>query len=247
MPVLEIAWIAASVFTAAFVKGVTGMGFSTVCLALMVSVLGLPASLPLVIVPSLASNAMVMRDAGGFGAAWARFWPLYLALLPGMAAGLWLLADDGAGLGTLVLGVVLAGYAAFGLARPGLRLPPGWERPLAAPVGLLTGTINGLTGSQIMPILPYLFALPLSPAGFVQAINIAFTLCSLIMAAGLAHIGLMTGAEAALSVLALVPVALGIRLGSRLRARLSPAAFRRAVLVLLLALGTQLAVRAAVG
>jgi hypothetical protein len=161
-----------------------------------------------------------------------------------MAIGLGLLADDGAVLGTLVLGAVLAGYAAFGLGRPGVRLPPRWERPLAAPVGLLTGTVNGLTGSQIMPILPYLFALPLTPAGFVQAINVSFTICSLIMAAGLVRIGLMTAETAALSLAGLLPVWLGVLLGSRLRDRLSPEAFRRAVLVLLLALGIQLAVRA---
>jgi hypothetical protein len=242
---LELAWIVFSVFAAAFVKGVTGLGFSTVCLALLVTVVGLADSLPLVIVPSLASNALVMIDAGGFRPTLARFWPLYLALPPGMAAGLWLLADDGAGLGTLVLGLVLTGYAAFGLARPGLRLPPGWERPLAAPVGLLTGVVNGLTGSQIMPILPYLFALPLAPARFVQAINISFTLCSLIMAAGLARIGLMTWEAAAISLVGLLPMALGVRLGGRLRDRLSPEAFRRAVLALLLVLGAQLAVRAA--
>ena len=241
----ELGWIVFAFFAAAFVKGVTGLGFSTVCLALMVTVLGLPASLPLVIVPSLASNAVVMVDAGGFRPTVGRFWPLYLALLPGVAAGLWLLADDGAALGTLVLGAVLAGYALFGLGKPGLRLPSHLERPLAVPVGLLTGTVNGLTGSQIMPVLPYLFALPLTPAGFVQAINISFTLCSLVMAAGLARIGVMTWMTAAISLLGLVPVLLGIRLGGRLRSRLSPDTFRRVVLILLLVLGTQLILRAA--
>ena len=241
----ELGWTIFAFATAACVKGITGLGFSTVCLALMVTVLGLPQSLPLVIVPSLASNAVVMIDAGRFRPTLARFWPLYLALPPGLAAGLWILADDGAALGTAVLGAVLAGYALFGLGRLGLRLPSRWERPLAVPVGLLTGAVNGLTGSQIMPILPYLFALSLSPAGFVQAINIAFTLSSLVMAAGLVQLGLMTGSAAAVSLLGVVPVFLGVRLGVRLRRRLSPDAFRRVVLVLLLVLGGQLIVRAA--
>ena len=228
---VELAWIAFSLFAAALVKGVTGLGFSTVCLGLMVTVVSLPESLPLIIVPSLASNAFVMIDAGGLRPTLSRFWPLYLALLPGLAAGLWLLADGGAALGTAVLGLVLMSYGLFGLSRPHLRLPPLWERPLAVPVGLATGAVNGLTGSQIMPILPYLFALPLTPAGFVQAINVSFSLSSLVMAAGLAHLGLMTWAALAASLAGLVPVFLGVRLGGRLRTRLSPEAFRRAVLI----------------
>ena len=241
----ELGWAMVAFLAAAVVKGVTGLGFSTVCLALMVTVLGLPQSLPLVIVPSLASNAVVMVDAGGFRPTLARFWPLYLALPPGLATGLWLLAGDGAPLGTAVLGLVLAVYALFGLGRPDLALPAAWERRLAVPVGLLTGAVNGLTGSQIMPILPYLFALRLTPAGFVQAINIAFTLSSLVMAAGLAWLGLMTGAALAVSLLGIVPVIVGVRVGTRLHRRLSPDAFRRAVLLLLLALGAHLVVRAA--
>ena len=239
----ELGWIVFAFFAAAFVKGVTGLGFSTVCLALMVTVLGLPDSLPLVIAPSLASNAFVMIDAGGFRPTVVRFWPLYLALLPGVAAGLWVLAADGAILGTLVLGAVLTGYALFSLGKPGLRLPPHLERPLAVPVGLLTGMVNGLTGSQIMPVLPYLFALPLTPAGFVQAINVSFTLCSLVMVVGLVRIGVMTWTAAAVSLLGLMPVFVGIKLGGRMRSRLSPETFRHVVLIVLLVLGAQLVTR----
>lgn len=52
-------------------------------------------------------------------------------------------------------------------------LSANWEKRLRVPTGFLTGFINGLTGSQVMPVLPYLFSLNLDIKTFVQAINFA--------------------------------------------------------------------------
>ena len=46
------------------------------------------------------------------------------------------------------MGVVLVGYCLFALANPNLTLRPAWQRPAAPVVGLLTGLVNGLTGSH---------------------------------------------------------------------------------------------------
>ena len=74
-------------------------------------------------------------------------------------------------------------------------------------------------------------------------INCSFTLSSLAMAVGLTKIGLMTGETATASILGLVPVYIGIKLGNRVRRSLSPEGFRRAVLILLLLLGMGLLLR----
>ena len=53
-----------------------------------------------------------------------------------------------------------------------MRPPARW---LAAPTGVLTGTINGLTGSQVLPLMPYVLALDLDPrcaeAHYVRAVE----------------------------------------------------------------------------
>ena len=224
-------------FLAAFVKGTTGLGFSTVCVPILALVFGVPATLPLVLIPSLASNALVMRQAGHFVETVRRFWLLYLTTLPGIGLGLWLLVRVDGDVAAAVLGGVLIAYAGYALMRPGLRVPGRAERPLGPAVGFLTGTVNGLTGSQVMPVLPYLMGLGLDPQRFVQAINISFTLSSLVMIAGLSGIGLMTPQVALLSAVGLVPVFLGVTVGARVRRLLSPEAFRRVVLGLLAVLG----------
>ena len=244
MSPLDWLTIIGSFFLAAFVKGTTGLGFATTCVPILALAFGVPAALPLVLIPSLASNVLVMREAGHFVETVRRFWPLYLAALPGIALGLALLMAVDAALAAAALGLVLIAYAVYALMRPDLRLPARAERPLAPAIGLMTGAVNGLTGSQVMPVLPYLLGLGLDPQRFVQAINVSFTLSSLAMIIGLSGVGLMTPQIALVSAAGLIPVYLGVKAGSRVRRLLPPETFRKTVLVLLIALGVALGVRA---
>ena len=239
----DLAVIVAAYLIAALVKGTSGLGFSTTVLPLLTLAVGLKEAMPLVILPSLSSNLMVMRDAGHFRGTVARFWPLYLASLPGIAIGLAVLAWVDGRTAAAVLGAVLMAYSVFAFAQPALRLPSRLERPLGPPAGLLTGMVNGLTGSQVMPVLPYLLALHLEPNRFVQAINISFTVGSLAMIVGLSRIGLMTAEAALISMIGLVPVYFGLKAGTRLRRRMAPEVFRRVVLAVLLVLGAGLIAR----
>ena len=74
-------------FGAALAKGITGLGFSTACLPFLVLALGLRETLPLLLLPSLSSNVLVMRDAGPLKATVSRFWPMFLAQIPGVFWG----------------------------------------------------------------------------------------------------------------------------------------------------------------
>lgn len=242
-----VATVGLAFLLAAFVKGVTGLGFSTMALPMLALTMGLKAALPLVIVPSLASNAMVMVRTGHFSEMLGRFAWLYILALIGVGIGLAVLIwVDGLTAGA-ILGVVLMFYSVFVWGRSTLALPERLESPLAPIVGLMTGTINGLTGSQVMPLLPYLMALRLDPDRLVQATNISFSLSGLVMAFGLTQIGLMTWQTAMISVLGLVPVYIGVRLGNELRRKFSPEDFRQSVVVLLGFSGLILVVRAVHG
>lgn len=240
----QILAIFATYLFAATAKGVTGLGFSTTCLPFLSLAVGLKAALPLLIIPSIAANLIVMREAGKFGETVQRFWPMLLATVPGLALGLWALSQvDGRDAGG-VLGLVLILWCGFSLARPDLRLPDIWARPLAPISGFLTGAVNGLTGSQVMPALPYLMALDLDRRIFIQAINCSFTLSSIIMAIGLGRLGLFTLEGIVISTIGTGLAFAGLRLGARIRHDLSPEAFRLAVLIMLAMMGVSLIVRA---
>jgi uncharacterized membrane protein YfcA len=224
-------------FLAAFAKGTTGLGFSTACLPFLVLAIGLKATLPLLLIPSITSNILVMRDAGHFRESVVRFWPMILAQAPGIVVGLWLLARVDPALAAAVLGAVLIAYCLFALGNSDARLVDHLEKPLMPPTGFVTGALNGLTGSQVMPVLPYLLALKMDQARLVQAVNCSFTFSSLLMMVGLSKMGLMTIETAIISTGGLVPVYVGIALGNRVRQHLKPELFRRLVLLTLIVFG----------
>ena len=236
--------VAAVFFFAAFVKGTTGLGFSTTCLPFLVLTVGLEKTLPMLLIPSIASNIIVMRDAGRFRESASRFWPLVLAAVPGVVIGLSLLVWIDKAIAAAVLGVVLILYCVWAYAKPGATLPSRLEKPLGPLVGFSTGVINGLTGSQVMPVLPFMVSLRLPSDLFVQAINMSFTFSSFVMMAGLSRIGFLTVEVAVISALGLIPVWVGVRLGNQVRKRLSAETFRTLVLLLLGVLGATLAARA---
>jgi hypothetical protein len=123
------------------------------------------------------------------------------------------------------------------LRNKSFALPGEWERLLKVPAGFCTGFVNGLTGSQVMPVLPYLLSLNLNKSAFIQAINISFTFSSLIMLFGMnrmGHLSLYTFLTASGG---LAPVLLTLYFTGRLQGRLTGAFHRTLVLTFLLVMG----------
>jgi uncharacterized membrane protein YfcA len=239
--------IACAYFIAAFVKGATGLGFSTSALPVLTLGLGLKSAMPLIIIPSVVSNTIVMVQAGHFRETVKRFWPMFLATIPGLIVGLLILDRVNGLIAGAVLGTVLILYGLVSISRPAFHLPDHLAGRLAPISGFLTGLVNGITGSQVMPILPFLLSLRLDPKRFVQGVNISFTLSSLVMAAGLTKIGLMTWHSVAISLAGLVPVFIGVKAGSFVREKLPAETFRKLVLIMLIAFGLILVGKAILG
>ena len=228
---------------AGLVKGTTGLGFATTALSLLVYAIGLKEALPLLIVPSVVSNLIVMRDAGHFRATLIQFRLMYAAAPVGIFMGLALLMWLDPTISSAILGLVLIIYGVITITQPAFRLPTALARRLEIPVGFTTGLVNGVTGSQVMPVLPYLLSLPLERNVFIQAINISFTISSVVFAIGLAWVGLFTVDTTQISFVGLVAMLVGLKLGIPIRRRLSQSSFRRAVLGLLVLLGAGLVIR----
>ena len=243
MDIPTTTYILLAFFAAAFLKGITGLGFSTICLPILSIFIDLKIAIPLVIIPSLSSNVLVMVQAGRFQEALQRFWPLYLSALPGLMIGVSVLSSVKTSWSRAVLGAILFVFALWAWRSQALALSTSAERWWSGPVGLVTGIINGITGSQVMPVLPFLLALQLHKDLFVQTINLSFTFSSLVMLALLSRLGLLSMGTLGLAVAGIAPVALGIFLGGKLRQRLPDEAFRKVVLVFLLVLGVSLMVR----
>lgn len=246
MPSLDSMIIVALTFLlAGFVKGVTGLGLPSVSLALLTTALGLKAAMAILIVPSFVTNVWQAVVGGHLVAILRRTWSLLLAVCVATWFGVGILAKANADILAGLLGLVLALYAVLGLvkidpARPG-RLEP-WLSPV---VGAVSGLLNGMTGSFVVPGVLYLQALGMPRDGFIQAMGVLFTTSTIALAFGLHDRGLLAGELAVLSAGAVVPALVGMVAGQMIRQRLSEEMFRRVFFAALLVLGVYIVVRAA--
>jgi uncharacterized protein len=241
MDATSLALAGLGLLVAGLLKGFTGLGFSTCALPFLVLAVGVKTAVALVLVPAIASNTMLLWRVGHVSETVKRFWPLYVALVPGVANGISLLAWVDGATAARGLGIITMLYAGLSLWRPNLELAPRFEGPMQLPVGLLNGLLTGLTGSQILPLLPYMMGLRLDPDRFVQAVNVAVTVTAGLMLIGLAVAGLLPQQLALASILGVIPASIGTALGNRARAMIPTAQFRLVVLYTLLFLGAMLA------
>lgn len=228
---------------AGLVKGVTGMGLPTVAMGLLGTVMSPAAAAAVLLVPSLVTNMSQLFNGPSTVRLVRRLWPMMLCLALGTTGGAALLVAANPAWSGFGLGTALIVYAAYALMGPRLTVSRRAEKWLSPLVGGLTGIVTGATGVFVMPAVPYLGALSLSRDELVQALGLSFTVSTVALALGLFGNDAFEASQVGLSSLATVPALIGMWLGQRLRARISPTGFRLCFLVFLLLLGFELVCR----
>ena len=238
--VLSLSVAILGLLVAGIIKGATGLGYASCALPFLAMAMGLRQAISVVMLPALASNFLIICITPHRLETLRRFWPLYIAAIPGIMAGIYLLVWFDQRIPTIGLGFLILAYSAYSIVRPSLLVPKKFESPLQVPVGLLNGFLTGLTGSQVLPFLPYILGLQLDPDRTTQAINLAITLWSGVMLIALYQSGVASTGSLVASVLALVPALLGIYLGSIFRSMIPAQHYRLIVQVVLGFLGASL-------
>ena len=239
-----VAIAGSGLFLAGVIKGATGLGYASCALPFLVISIGLKPAMALVLIPAMATNISVALTAGHLSDIVRRFAPLYAAMVPGIALGLAILVWLGsASTPVFILGCSIVGYVAFSFFRPNVVLSVDAARYLQIPTGFANGVLTGLTGSQVLPLFPYMMALDLDPNRMVQAINLSVMLASSILVFGLLATNIMTISLLVLSGVAIVPALLGVEAGRHIRGHIPAAQFRKCVLVVLLMMGVLLIAR----
>jgi len=230
------------------VQSAFGFGLALVALPL------LSATTPLtVLVPTLALVSMAI----GAGVAWRTREDVQVPLLRalvlsaglGVPLGVLFLTHVNPHTARLTLGLVVIAASLFSLhanlARVDTRVENGAGRTgrlPAWPFGLAAGALGGAFNAMGPPIVLYLRCSGLAPERFRATLH-AFAFlanAAIVVAYG---IGRALSEEVATAyALALIPLAAGTWLGTRIAARLDPSRYRTVVDLLLLGLGTALVI-----
>lgn len=230
-------------FLAGIVKGATGLGYASCALPFLATTIGLKPAMAVVIIPAMATNVRVAFTAGHFVETIRRFASLYAAMIPGIALGVLATVTISPALAAKTLGAIVVAYAVMTLAKPHFALPQAYVGALQIPTGFANGVLTGLTGSQVMPLFPYMMSINLDPGRLVQAINLAVMIASVFLAVGLYAAGIFTPEILAYSVVAIVPALAGVEIGNRLRLLIPADQFKTVILGVLMLTGLLLLVR----
>jgi uncharacterized membrane protein YfcA len=236
--------IIAAVFLAAgAVKGISGLGLPTISMALL-SLLMSPAKAAMfMLLPSFATNV-----AQCFGPHWRRlvsnFWPMWacLALLT-LFSPLASIEAEG-NHATPILGFVLIAYGIWGLLKPSLPEAHKHVWMIGGIVGVLSGLIAAATGVFVIPLVPYMQSLRLTKEEFIQGLGISFMIATVALTI---RLGTTNADELVANIpgcaTALIAAFLGLWIGARLRGRMNPIQFQRALYGVFVVLGLIMASR----
>jgi uncharacterized protein len=210
------------------------MGLPLIATPVLAGVFGARAAVVIVSIPILVSNSLLLITG------WKRVVGIVREIIPmlvlgaiGTLFGVQLLAK----LDQRVFAALISLLVVLFLVR-GDRLlgdDPGARRVrVAGPVvGLIGGVLQGSTSIASPLVGSYFHARKTSPAAFVIALAALFELNSIVQIGGFLQLGLLTPGLLALGVAGLVPNLIGLIAGIELRGRISPVAFRRVIVALL--------------
>ncbi|MGI9569683.1 MAG: sulfite exporter TauE/SafE family protein [Desulfobulbia bacterium] len=233
----EILIIAGTFLLAGAVKGVVGMGLPTVALALLTMTVGLKDAIILMLVPSLLTNIWQAVSGGHVTKLISRLSGMLIAIIFGVILGSYIFQFSRISYLSALLGALISLYAAFGFFSPQRMLSTQTERFASPLVGLINGLLTGLTGSFVVPSVPYLQTLDMKRDEFIQSMGIVFTISTLMLLINFSGYRLISFELGLASTLAVLPAVIGMIIGQNIRNRLSDTVFRRVFLWSLLIVG----------
>ncbi len=234
-----------SLVAAGTVKGTIGVGMPVVALPLLSAFVEVRAAVALLSLPLVLSNIPQALENGAAVARLKRLFPVLLGMVPGVAVGVQLLeAGADPRLASAAAGVALILAAALMLAAPKLRVDPRHAVTAGVAVGFLGGVMGGAAALPGPLVFAFLMAKGLRGGEFTGEASMFLVVSSLALTVALAGTGGFDWQDAMISAGALVPVALGMYAGQKLRGRIAPEIFKRLVLLAVLASGAELVRRA---
>lgn len=228
---------AAALLAGGWVKGMLGVGLPMVAIPLMASFVPLREAIAIMYGPVLVTNLYQAFQGGFFLTAIKRFWPMMLAVVLGTWFGSKALVSiDPRWLGGIV-GATVAAFSLVNLINPTLRVPERHTLWISLVIGITGGFFGGLTLFIGPAVIMFLVALKVPKEEFIGTIGLIYLL-------GMVPTGVFYVIEDTLrlehvwpTLLACIPVILGMAIGTMIRGHINETLFRKLLLITLVVIG----------
>jgi uncharacterized membrane protein YfcA len=236
--------VAIALLFAAFVKGVTGMGFPLIATPTVALLLDIRIAIAILILPNLIMDVtQIFR--GGFPFEVVRRFPWFLLVtIIGVFVGTRLLVTLPLWVLNLCLGVIVLIFIISNWLRFEIEISPRLEKILALPVGFVSGFLNGMTNAAGPALAIYLYSLRLQKRDFIKTIATIFVITKLSQLVAVSTWNLFSRTTLYLSLGVTLFVLLGFYGGLKTQDRINQQTFTRGLLILLFVIGLTLILRA---
>jgi uncharacterized membrane protein YfcA len=228
------------------VKGVVSIGVPLIAIPLLTGILSVKQAVLLLSLPIFIGNIPQALEGGKTWETAKSIGFLIVGTMIGIATGVKILLAISSSTATGIAGIVLILACIMLLAAPKYALPKGLGRPAGLVIGFVCGLMEGVSAIPGPLLATYLLATGATGKRFTKeiALVLLFSIVALIATFGQSRHA--SGADLLISALASLPVVAGIIMGRPLRDALPPAAFRVAVLVIILFAAVQMVRRAGI-
>ncbi|MFH2132552.1 MAG: sulfite exporter TauE/SafE family protein [bacterium] len=237
---VTLVFAALAVLFAGFVRGFSGFGFSMI-VVISLSVVFKPAEIvPTILLLEVTASLWLLpgiwRDINWYSLRW-----LMAGVLVGTPLGVAALANVPAKAMQIAIAFVV--IVLVMLLWRGIRITVMPGRSMTIVTGIISGIVNGGAAIGGPPVILYYFSSP-AAAGVSRASLIFFffstdTIASLLCASQ----GLMRLTNIYLAGIFLVPLIIGVSLGSRAFTQADPESFRKKIMLLLIAISIMIIVK----
>lgn len=223
---------------AGIVKGFLGIGLPAAAMAFLTLVMDPTIAISLLTLPIIFTNVMQYARCENPRPIARKYWGFALAIIVSIFITSFFILSYPKTMLTISIGLAMI---AFSLTQmTGARLPIGSGYGWHVGVGLFSGVLGGLSSIWSPPVAMYLLARDVDKSEFIGATGFLFLAGSLPLAAGLALAGVLTIDTVLHSLMGLIVVLVGFRIGEMLRNYVPQGIFRKIVLWAFLIMGARL-------
>ncbi len=234
--------VAVSLLVAAYVKGLTGMGFPLIATPMIALLLDIRTAVIILVIPNILMDlTLAVRSTSS-----TNFFRRYSWLLLMTAVGVFL------GTKTLVmlplwvlnlsLAVMILVFVGSNLFHLNYQVSPRLEGILSPIAGFVGGFLNGMTNVGAPATAVYLYSLRLSKSEFIKSIATIFIVNKIVQLIAITTWNLFNPWNLRLSVYVTLFIMAGFYLGLKTQDRVNQEAFNRVLLVLISFFGVALIV-----
>jgi uncharacterized membrane protein YfcA len=236
--------VAVSLLVAAYVKGLTGMGFPLIATPMVTLLLDIRTAVIILVIPNILMDLTLAIRTSSSTNIFRRFFLLFLMTVVGVFLGtktlvmlpLWIL--------NLSLAIMVLIFVVSNLFRPNYQISPRTEGILSPFAGFVGGFLNGMTNVGAPATAIYLYCLQLPKSEFIKSIATIFIVSKVVQLIAITTWNLFNPWNLSLSVYVTLFIMAGFYLGLKTQDRVNEKVFNRVLLALISLFGVALIVNA---